>query len=196
MSRSAAAVLAILIVGCAGPSASLVPGSPSGSPSVSPAVSVSPTPGSRTACPSVEDSGTLPFDRLVAVEVGSVPGADVVAFRFGPPLRAGARSNAEVSEVRPPFAQGASGLPLEVDGTSFIWVKFDALVLFDDTGKPSLETEREFRPDLPILRHVVNSEDFEGVSSWIIGYEGPSCVTIQSDLMDRTVRLTFGYASS
>lgn len=191
MSRSVVAVLAILIVGCAGPPASPLPASPSAASSASAIPTRSADPAS--ACPAAEESGTLPFDSLVAVEVGSVPGADVVTFTFGPPLRAGARSNAEVSEVRPPFAQGASGLPLEVDGTSFIWVKFDALVLFDDTGEATLATEREFRPDLPIVRHVINSEEFEGVSSWFIGYDGPSCVTIQTDLFDRTVRLTFGY---
>lgn len=185
-----AALGLLLAAACAVPTSPSAPASPSAPEASSPATSG----GSETACPDPQSSGSLPFDRLVRVEVGSVPGADVVTFSFGPPLQAGARSNAELSEIRPPFVQGASGLPLEVGGTSFVWVKFDALLLFDDTGKPALESEREFRPDLPVVRHAVNSEEFEGVSSWIVGYRGPACVRLETDLVGRVVRLSFGYA--
>jgi hypothetical protein len=47
---------------------------------------------------------------------------------------------------------------------------------------------------LPVVRHVVNSEQFEGVSSWLIGYAGQGCVMVATDPAERTVRLTFSYA--
>jgi hypothetical protein len=52
----------------------------------------------------------------------------------------------------------------------------------------------EFRPDLPAVRHVVNMEMFEGVVGWYIGYDGPGCMTLDSD--GQNVSISIAHSAS
>ena len=185
----------LLVAACAAPAPSL---SPAPSPSVAsplPDVSLSVQSGaSATGCPDPRTEGTLPFDRLVRVEIGQVPGADVVTFAFDPPFGPAARTVATLEPASPPFVEGGSGLSLEVEGDAFVSMKFQGVILSDDGGQPTLTTPSEYRPLLPVVRHVVNSEAFEGISRWLIGYEGQTCVVVTTDLGARVIRLAFTYA--
>ncbi len=62
--------------------------------------------------------------------------------------------------------------------------------LSDDVGRRRPTTgPTEFRPDLPVLRHAVLFDAFEGQIGWYIGYDGPGCVTLGRDGNDVTVAI-------
>ena len=148
--------------------------------SSSPTPAASPT-ASPTACGVQADEGRLPSDRLVDVRVGQEPGADVVTFVFGDPSTAApprGASSGLIEAVEPPFSEAGSGEPLNVPGEHHVAVRFTEMTLYDDTGTATYDGPRSFGRAGPALRSMVQDDAFEGSSGWIIGYDGPGCVTL------------------
>lgn len=182
--------LAVWLVACGGPStAPSAPAAPS--PAATPASSAPAAPSPTTtpeaafACVMPVVAGALPSDRLVGVEASGGLGFDRITFRFAPsepssptPL---VPATGELREARPPFVQGASGLPLDVDGERFVSIVFRDMVVADEEGRPTYDGPAELRPGGSAIRHVVLSEAFEGVVSWIVGLRGPGCVRVAPD---------------
>jgi hypothetical protein len=142
-------------------------------------------------CPIERIDGDLASDRLESVRLLPASDADQVLFVFGSPSSpAGVASGTGLLEAaEPPFVQDGSGLPLDVIGERFARVRFDGLLLYDESGVPTNPTES------PILgagtiRSVVREGAFEGVESWIIGFEGPGCVTLGSVDTGLTIVIT------
>lgn len=160
-------VLAILVVACGGPSPSASPtgGDPSPTPAASP-------------CEVHPAEGILVSDRLIDLDVSSGVSADLIVFRFGPPTSLGLEPKGRLREVHPPFVEGASGLPLEVPGERFVEIVFEGMFLYDETGTPTFGGERRVEPTFAGLAAVVNAEEFEGYSTWIVGFRGPGCVEL------------------
>ena len=150
---------------------------PSTAPSVAPTVS----PGS-TDCPIVERQTNLISDRLVAVRVETGVVADRVVFTFGIRSTAPTRPALRIAEVQPPFSRGASGLPVVVEGRRFLDVRFDGLLLFDAAGTPALSGDRDLHPNGLAIREVVNLDESEGVSDWVLGLSSGGCVEVSSPL--------------
>jgi hypothetical protein len=96
--------------------------------------------------------------------------------------------------AEPPYVEGASGLPIEMDGERVAFLRFTGMSLVNDVGELTYDGPTAFRPDLPALKHLVNSEQFEGHVSWYIGYDGPGCVTLASDATSVTLTITHGPA--
>jgi hypothetical protein len=180
------AVVAIVPVACSavpppstGPSPSV---SAAPSPTLGPSTSAAPS--AAGACPVETQTGRLPSDRLTDVVIGTSGGFDTVTFVFGEPSLAvppQGESEGLLEAAEPPFVEGASGLPMEIEGEHVVFVRFSGMSLVDDVGEPTYDGETEFHPDGAALLTVVNSEEFEGVSGWYIGYDGPGCVTLTSD---------------
>jgi hypothetical protein len=135
------------------------------------------------ACPVAPQTGRLPSNRLVDIEFPPATGADAITFVFGDDSLPGPLSAPEgtLETAEPPFIQGGSGEPLEVEGEHVALVRFAGMSVANDVGQPVYQGELEFRPELPALRHVVNMEMFEGVVGWYIGYDGPGCLTLEQD---------------
>ena len=139
--------------------------------------------------------GRLPSDRLVDVEVSSTGSADVVTFVFGEPSSISPPQGASdglLEAAEPPFVEGASGLPLEVDGEHVAFIRFRGMTLYDDAGVGTYDGPLRVPVGGEALRTVVNSEAFEGVSGWYIGYDGPGCVTLVSDARSVSVVVAHG----
>ena len=157
----------------------------SASPIPSPAPSNAPT-----ACPLEPQTGRLPSDRIVDVIISRAGSADLVTFVFGDPSLAAppaGTSKGSLDPAEPPFTNGASGLPIKVDGERVAQVRFSGMSLSNDVGQPTYDGPTDFRPALPALRTVVAYDLFEGVSGWYIGYDGRGCVTLTSDARSVTV---------
>lgn len=177
------------------PAASAASGAPvTPAPSVaSPTVAPSGTGGSTPSaepCPIVTQRGLLASDRLIDVVVDTSGTADFVTFEFGDPSLPAppqGSSHGELEAAVPPYTQGASGLPIEVDGDRVAIVRFTGMSIVADTGTPTYEGALDLRPDLPALRTVVNYDMFEGVVAWYIGFDGDGCVTLRSDPRSVTV---------
>ena len=180
------AIAALLPAACSavpppstGPSPSV-----SSAPSPTATASASVPPSAAAACPVETQTGRLPSDRLTDVVIGSSGVADTVTFVFGEPsvpVPPQGPSEGLLEAAEPPFVEGASGLPMDIEGDHVAFIRFSGMSLVNDVGEPTYEGETEFHPDGAALRTVANSEEFEGVSGWYIGYDGPGCVTLVSD---------------
>jgi hypothetical protein len=173
------------------PTATVVP-TPSSTPSAPASVGPSPVPTTAEACAVETQMGRLPSDRMTDVRIDSGSGGDRVTFVFGNPSsptppQGPSEGLLEIAE--PPFVEGASGLPMDIDGDRVVFVRFTGMTLVNDVGQPTYDGPTEFSSEGPMLRTVANSEQFEGVVSWYIGFDGPGCVTLSSDARSVTVSI-------
>ena len=180
-----AALVAVLVGGCLGVSPASVAPTSGGGPSPSASSSSSPT--APTACPVTEATGVLPSSRLVDYRSASAGGLDRLTFTFGESGTEPLEGRGRLREARPPFSEGGSGLPVEVDGERFLEIRFDGVLVADEEGNAIYEGPLEDRPNLPAVRHVVVTEQFEGVVTFIVGFSGPGCVALSGDPAARTV---------
>jgi len=204
------AVLALVVAACGSSPAT---STPSAAASSSPAASIGPsappsvaattpapaaTPVGSVACAVTPQTGQLPSDRLTGMQVLGVPGADIVRFQFSPgSLTPAGPPVGSLDVATPPFTEGASGLPIELDGEQALQVVFRGMSLQNDVGQETYTGEREIRATDPSrsLRHVIVFDESEGQMGWYIGYDGPSCVTLTREGDDVLVAITFGPGS-
>ena len=208
------AILGLSIAACAPttPSASPLTAAPSSSPSAAPAVTASPAAPTASVAPSATPSasaaavscdlkpqtGQLPSDRLTGIQVLGVPGADIVRFEFSPGSLTPAGPPVGSLEVAtPPFTEGASGLPVDLQGKQAIQVVFRHMSLQNDVGEETFTGEREIHgtDSSRSLRHVVLFDESEGQMGWYLGYDGPACVTLTREGDAILVAFTFGPGS-
>ena len=161
------------------PAASTSPPAPTATAS-----SGSTTASAATACPIEPQTGRLPSDRMVDVAISRGEGADLVTFVFGDsslPTPPQGTSKGSLEVAVPPYAEGGSGLPIDVDGERVVAVRFTGMSLSNDLGQPTYDGPVDFRPDRAALKTVVAYDRFEGVMGWLIGFDGGGCVTLSSD---------------
>ncbi len=160
----------------AAPSATASAGDPSAT-SAAPA-----SPSTAFACPVVPVALAAPTNRLTDVVVTPRDGYDEVAFVFGPAgSGSGVVARATVESVSPPFTAGASGLPLVVDGDSFVALTLRDMVVADDGGSPTYAGPTVLRPSAGAVAEVVQAEAFEGVVRWIVGAHGTVCARVRAE---------------
>jgi hypothetical protein len=192
MTKIRAGGIALLVAGllaaCSvAPSPTPVPSSASPTAAASPAPTEAPTPTASptvaAACGVQDDSGRLPSDRLVDVRVSGDAGVDVVTFVFGDPsspaLPQGSSTGA-IRAVSPPFTASGSGAEIDVPGEHHVEVTFTGMTLYDESGVATYDGPTSFSETRPALRAIARYDAFEGQSGWIIGYDGPGCVTLAS----------------
>ena len=196
----AAAILALVVTGCGQASSSSIPGAsssasaaPTASPTVTPSATPTPTAvptatpvptaaASVAACPELPQTGLLPSDRFVGIEVATGASADRLTFAFGaeslPGPAAPPRGSLEVA--RPPYTQAGSGATIEMDGRRVVQVRFSGMSLSNDVGQPTYDGPPEVKPAFASLRHAVLFDASEGIIGWYVGYDGSGCVTLDT----------------
>lgn len=83
-----------------------------------------------------------------------------------------------LEKARPPLTQDASGLPIAVEGTSFLRLILNGGTTQLLNGGTSYSGARSFKPHFAKLRDVEFAGDFEAVSSWYLGLDGDACVRV------------------
>lgn len=205
------ALVAAFVAACgstaptAAPSAAATPAaSPVPTASPAPTATITPTPSTPSAsavavsCDLKPQTGTLPSDRLTGVQVLGVPGSDIVRFQFSPgSLTPAGPPVGSLDAAKAPFTEGASGLPIDLQGEQALQVVFRHMSLQNDAGEETFTGEREIRGTDPSrhLRHVVLFDESEGQLGWYIGYDGPACVTLTHEGNDVLVIVTYGSGS-
>ena len=124
-----------------------------------------------------------------------MPGADIVRFQFSPgSLTPAGPPTGSLDVATPPFTEGASGLPVDLQGEKALQVVFRGMSLQNDAGEETFTGEREIRATDPSrsLRHVVLFDESEGQLGWYLGYDGPACVTLTREGDDVIVAITYG----
>jgi len=119
--------------------------------------------------------------------------ADRIVFGLGEPAPEPTGGTGRLKAVEPPFAQGGSGLPVEVEGTWFVEFHLDGMLIADESGNPVFRGETSLKPGLPALRQVEMTEAFEGIYNLVIGYDGNGCVGLVDDEATKTLTITIGH---
>ena len=183
---------AFLMAGCfGGPAASSPPEtSPTASPPAPSAPASTPASAAPTVAPTVEpvpsdDLGTFGCDlpavddattaraQIVDVRVGTHDDYDRVVFEFGDGL-----PEFTLDRAAPPFTQDASGLPIEVEGNSFLRLTMRGGTKQTEDGTSSYDGPTDFDPDFAMLVDLIEGGDFEAQSTWYLGLESEACVRV------------------
>jgi hypothetical protein len=192
---------ALILTACAGlrpgagsPSASATSPNASVEPSTAPPAS-EPASLPPSAAPSDEDLGpfacTFPVEErgeavhshLVDVRVGEHDGYDRVVFEFDNGI-----PEYVLSQAEPPYAKDPSGLPMEVEGASVLHLALIGGTRWDAEYEATYDGPLSFEPAFDKVVHLVESGDFEAVSSWYIGLSADACVRVMAlDGPDRLV---------
>ena len=119
----------------------------------------------------------------------SADGHDLVTFVFGDPSigNPAGTPTGDLTAIKPPYTEAASGLEIKMNGDHVIQVRFDHMSLQNDAGQLTYDGELEFRPNLPAVKDVVDYDMSEGVVGWLIGYDGSGCVSLATQGRNVTV---------
>ena len=93
-----------------------------------------------------------------------------------------------LEKARPPLTQDPSGLPVAVQGSSFLRLVLHGGTTQLPSGGSSYSGMTSFTPRYPRLVDVQAAGDFEAVASWYLGLTGDACVRVfTSSAPDRLV---------
>jgi hypothetical protein len=144
-------------------------------------------------CPVVERTGDLRSNTLIDMRLSSDGLVDRITFQLGDIAPGPTGSTGRLRAVEPPFAQGASGLPVEVAGTHFVELHLDGMLIADDSGNAVYRGETSVKPALLAVRQVEMTEAFEGVYNFVIGFDGDGCVGLVDDPAARTLTVSIAH---
>jgi hypothetical protein len=157
--------------------ASSTPASIAPSASASQAPSAEPVPsediGSFSCDLPVVEDATVARAQIVDVRSGSHDDYDRVVFEFADGL-----PEFTLDRATPPFTHDASGLPVDVEGTSFLRLTMRGGTKQMEDGTTSYDGPTDFDPGLAMLVDLVEGGDFEAQSTWYLGLNGPACVRV------------------
>ena len=111
----------------------------------------------------VEIPGDGSGAQLVDVRAARDEGFDRVVFEFE-----GAQPSANVEYVSPPVTACGSGMPVDVAGGALLQVRMSPAAAHDDAGTMTFDLQ-ELNPGLPTILVVVQTCDFEGELTWVVG---------------------------
>jgi hypothetical protein len=192
---AALVIAALLAAACASPGPTASPPPPP-SPAPSPpapssTVTLVPTPPAPTSVPTpavsaqpftcgepVGRPGSVPRAQIRGLSVVNAAGIGQITFTFLPNGNVAAVPQVTVRPATPPFSKDPSGLPLEVAGTAFLEIVLHGGTALDESYQPTYEGPVDFAPAGSPIVEMKRAGDFEAVSSWMVGLDGPPCVRI------------------
>ena len=116
---------------------------------------------------------TVARAQITDVRIGTHDGYDRVVFEF-----AGGLPEAFLERVEPPFTQDPTGMPMEVEGSSYLRLIMRGGTKQTEDGTSSYDGPTEFDPGFPALVDLVEGGDFEAQSTWYFGLTEESCVRV------------------
>lgn len=159
----------------------------------SPSIAPSPSAVASGGCPVAEQTGVIRSNTLVDMAIGSDGLSDRIVLQLGDPAPEPTGSIGRLRAVQPPFFEGGSGAPVTVEGTHFVELHLEGMLLADEAGNPTYLGETSLKPGMLALKQVAMTEAFEGVYNFVIGYDGNGCVSLLDDAAARTLTLTIGH---
>ena len=139
--------------------------------------------------PVVEDA-TVGRAQIVDVRVGTHAGYDRVVFEFADGL-----PEISLDRATPPFTEDASGLPIDVEGTSFLRLTMRGGTKQTEDGTSSYDGPTDFDPAFPMLVDLTEGGDFEAQSTWYLGLNGEACPRVTLLTGDGAPRLVIDVES-
>jgi hypothetical protein len=174
----AVALLAVLLASCGGDGAKVSTGGTTTSSSE--ATTTTSGPCSLAGASTDAKTGTGPD--TVSLHIDLRTGREVCADRVVFEFRDGAAPASTVEYRSGPFTLGESGLPLTVQGSSFLVVTFphaSGVDLTDPSAPQTYTGPESISPSgLTHVREVRRLEDFEAVLVWVIGLDSTRPFTV------------------
>lgn len=193
-----AVALVALVVATCGPSPA--PTGASSIPDATSSVDASPTTASPTTtgttdigCVVAPQSGLLRSNRLLDMTADSDGATDRVTFTFGPIAPGPTGGMGRLTAATAPFSHGGSGLPVEVLGTHHVVLHLDGMLIADAEGKEVYAGPTSTTPGMIALKAVEETDGFEGVYNFVIGYDGNGCVGLTGDSAAGSLTVTIGH---
>ena len=192
-------LIGLVAAGCSSPASSV---SPTVDPTVPPTGTAAPTasPPATSDSPEpipsedleefscdelpIHEDATVGKANIVDVRIGTHDGFDRIVFEF-----VGGIPEASLDPAEPPFAEDGSGLPMEVEGESFLRLTMRGGTKQMDDGSSSYDGPTEFDPGFPTLVDLVEGGDFEAQSTWYLGLSSDACVRVMVLTEDGPPRL-------
>ncbi|MGI8999245.1 MAG: AMIN-like domain-containing (lipo)protein [Candidatus Limnocylindria bacterium] len=122
--------------------------------------------------PVVEDA-TVARANITDVRVGTHAGHDRVVFEFADGL-----PEFTLDRATPPSTHDASGMPIDVEGASFLRLTMRGGTKQTEDGTSSYDGPTDFAPAFPSLISLIEGGDFEAQSTWYLGLSGEACVRV------------------
>ena len=110
---------------------------------------------------------------ITDVRVGTHAGYDRVVFEFSDGL-----PEITLDPATPPFSHDASGLPIDVNGSSFLRLTMRGGTKQTLEGTSSYGGPTDFDPGFATLVDLIEGGDFEAQSTWYMGLTREACVRI------------------
>lgn len=199
----AVALVALVVATCApNPVPTGVPHTPDATSSAgaTSSATVSPTTASPTTsattdagCVVAPQSGLLRLNTLLDMTADSDGASDRVTFTFGPIAPGPTGGMGRLTAATPPFSQGGSGLPVEVLGTHHVMLHLDGMLIVDANGKEVYAGPTSLKPGMIALKAIEETDGFEGVYNFVIGYDGNGCVGLTGDSAAGSLTVTIGH---
>jgi len=132
------------------------------------------------ACITTVRAEVAPSDRLTGVAVHPGTDTDTITFTFGTSSGqpSGTHPTDELKPASPPFTLGGSGQTVTVTGKRFIAITFRGMAVADEQGTPTYSGPADIQRNAPAVRELRQIEAFEGVVTWIVGVDGPGCISL------------------
>jgi hypothetical protein len=105
---------------------------------------------------------------LQAVRTAAHPDFDRTVFEFE-----GGVPSYHVEYIDEPVRQCGSGNPVPLPGEGWLEIRFSRARAHTEAGASTL-AERALSPDLPVLRALSLTCDFEGTVTWVLGLAAPN----------------------
>lgn len=182
--------IAFLIVAC---SPTPVPTGAPGTSSPTASDGASPTTGNDAGCVVPPQSGLLRSNTLIDMTVDSDGASDRVTFVFGPIEPGPTGGTGRLTVATAPFSQGGSGLPVEVLGAHHVQLHLDGMLIVDGAGNALYAGPTSLKPGMIALKAVEETDGFEGVYNFVIGYDGNGCVGLSGNTAAGSLTVTIGH---
>jgi hypothetical protein len=183
-----AATLTGCLFGTTSPSSAVPATTPPASAPQSTAPSAEPVPSDALGpfdcdLPVIEDA-TVARAQIADVRVGTHADYDRVVFEFANGL-----PEISLDRATPPFSKDPSGLPIDVEGTSFLRLIMRGGTKQTEDGTSSYDGPTDFDPGFPVLVDLIEGGDFEAQSTWFVGLTGEACTRVTLLTEDGAPRL-------
>jgi hypothetical protein len=105
---------------------------------------------------------------LQSVSTASCPGFDRIVFQFNTPATPGYH----ISYIDKPIRMCGSGNPVAVAGDAWLEVRMSPAQAHTDAGESTI-AQRNRMVNLPNVRQIIQTCDFEGEVTWVLGVGNP-----------------------
>ena len=145
------------------------------------------------------------FDEVLNTDVTGSPGPSLMDIRFGAhpgfarivfDITGSGTPMYHVRYENPPFFTDGEGAEIEINGEAFLVVTMSPVVSYNPESEEFelvYTGERELYPGLAPIVEVINTGDFEGQMTWIIGLTGQKGFRVE--VLQDPLRLVIDIAS-